>query len=205
MVVDKFTKMSHYAPTSKALNSVEFAKLLMKTVFKLHGVPEVIISDRGTLFTSDFWCTLTAILSTDHRLFTAFHPQTDGQTERQNATLEQYLRIYVNYLQNNWADLLPLAEYVYNASPHAITGVSPFFAHTGRDLIPFELHPYQGSPKSISAIEMSEEILFMQKELQVKLVKAQDQQANYFDKNHRQRIFSEGDLVLLKTLHLKTS
>ena len=129
--MDKFTKMTHYIATQKTLTSGHLARLLMRHVFKLHGIPETIISDQGSLFTSDFWTTLTKLLGTEQQLFTAFHPQTDGQTERQNATLEQYLRCYVDYLQTNWADLLPLAEYIYNASPHSITSTSPFYVYTG--------------------------------------------------------------------------
>ena len=157
--------MTHYVLTHKTLTSVNLARLLMRNVFRLHGLPEVIISDQGTLFTSEFWRTLTKLLGADHCLSTAFHPQTDGQTERQNATLEQYLRCYINHQQTNWADLLPLAEYVYNSSPHAITRVALFFAYTGCNPVLFELHPYQNSGKSPSASEMSEEIIFMQKEL----------------------------------------
>lgn len=77
-------------------------------------MPRELISDRDKLFTSHFWQALTARLGVRHRLFTAFHRQTDGQTERTNRTLEQYLRCYVNYPQNDWVQLLPLARLAYN-------------------------------------------------------------------------------------------
>ena len=205
VVVDKFTKMTHYIPTHKTLTSVNLAQLLLRSVFKHHGVPEVIISDQGSLFTSDFWRTLTTILGADHRLSTAFHPQTDGQTERQNATLEHYLRCYVDYLQTNWVDLLPLAKYVYNASPHATTQITPFYAYTGRTPVLFQLHPYTkketGSP---NAEEMSKEIALVQDSLKIKLTEAQDRQASQYNKKHRKQIFNKGDQVMLQMRNLRS-
>ena len=87
--------------------------------------------DRDSKFTSRFWKALMALLEIKTKLSTAFHPQTDGQTERTNQTLEQYLRHYVSYQQDNWATLLPLAEFAYNNSPSETTSVSPFFANKG--------------------------------------------------------------------------
>ena len=91
IIVDHFSKMMHYILMIKDLNSVQFTWLLLHEVICLHHVSMMIISDWGTLFRSEFWNTLSRLLSTDHQLFTAFHPQTDGQTEHQNQTLEHYL------------------------------------------------------------------------------------------------------------------
>lgn len=96
-----------------------------------HGLPADIVSDRGKLFTSEFWRALCDLLRVKTNLSTAYHPETDGQTERVNQVLEQYLRIYINYQQDDWISLLPLAEFAYNNAPHSATGVSPFFANKG--------------------------------------------------------------------------
>ena len=97
----------------------------------MHGVREHIITDRGAQFTSRFWERVCSHLTINHRLSTAFHPQTDGQTERQNQVMEQYLRAYVDYMQANWLELLPLAQFAYNNSRHGATRITPFYANYG--------------------------------------------------------------------------
>jgi len=88
---------------SKDLDAPQFATLLLKEIVRLHRLPHDIITDRGTLFTSDLWKETTGKLGIERRLSTAFHPQTDGQTERINAVLEQYIRAYSNYQQEDWS------------------------------------------------------------------------------------------------------
>jgi len=101
VVIDRLPKMSHFIPCSKDLDARQFANLFMKEIVRLHGLPHDIITNRGTLFTSDLWKETTGKLGIERRLSTAFHPQTDGQTERTNASLEQYLRAYINYQQDD--------------------------------------------------------------------------------------------------------
>ena len=91
VVIDRLTKMSHFIPCRKNLKARQFANLFIKEIFRLHGLPKDIITDRGSIFTSDIWKETTKILGIERRLSTAFHPQTDGQTERTNGILEQYL------------------------------------------------------------------------------------------------------------------
>src|ERR1700753_576965 len=98
-------------------------------VFSKHGVPSDIVSDRGSTFTSQFMSSLGRLLNIKLNYSTAYHPQTDGQTERTNQQIEGYLRLYANYDQNNWSDLLPIAEFAYNNAQHSATQVSPFFAN----------------------------------------------------------------------------
>jgi len=97
-------------------------------------LPSSIISDRGSLFTLDFWNRVTEALGISCNLSTAFHPQTDRQTDRANATLEQYLQAYCNYQQDNWERLLPIAEFCYNNTQTRITKITPFFANYGYHL-----------------------------------------------------------------------
>jgi len=93
------------------------------------GVPDNIVADRGKEFTSGFWNRLCSPQTINHRLSTAFHPQNNGQTERQNQSMEQYLRAFSNYEQDNWVELLPLAEFAYNNSVHHSTQMTPFWAN----------------------------------------------------------------------------
>ena len=100
-------------------------------VFSKHGTPTDIILDRGKHFISWFWRSLCQLLDIKANLSTAYHPKTDGQTKQVNQILEQYLRIFVNYQQDNWEHILPLAEFAYNNTQHSATSVTPFFANKG--------------------------------------------------------------------------
>ena len=130
VVVDRLTKMTHFIPCD-AMDPTEAARLFFHHVFKLHGLPDSIVSDRGSQFVSHFWKRLSARLKIVPGLSTAYHPETDGQTERMNAELEQYLRIYCNWHQDDWPDWLPSAEFSINNHVSATTRVTPFFANTG--------------------------------------------------------------------------
>src|SRR2546429_6475915 len=131
VVVDRFTKMAHFIPLAGDTTAEGLARKFLWNIWKLHGLPKSIISDRDAKFTAHFWSSLTAALGIDRKLSTAGHPQTDGQTERVNQSLEQYLRNFCNYDQDDWAELLPMAEYAYNNSTTSATGISPFYANYG--------------------------------------------------------------------------
>src|SRR5271163_4842055 len=132
VVVDRLTKMAHFCPTTTQVTAEETAQLYLRHVFKHHGLPADIVSDRGSQFTAKFFTRLLDLCKTRSNKSTAFHPQSVGQTERVNQVLEQYLRIFCDYQQDNWHELLPLAEFAYNNAKHASTQVSPFLANYGR-------------------------------------------------------------------------
>jgi hypothetical protein len=112
--VDRLTKMVHFAPTYTDCSARDVARLINDTVFKHHGLPSELISDRDPRFTSEFWTELTRLLGTKLKMSTAFHPQTDGQTERSNGVLEDYLRHYISPSQDDWDEWLPQAEFSVN-------------------------------------------------------------------------------------------
>jgi transposase InsO family protein len=97
VVFDRLTKMAHFTPCSKSITAKEIAQLILDRIVRLHGLLEEIVSDRGPQFASKFWRRLFKLLGVDIRLSSAFHLETNGQTERKNQTLEQYLRCTVNY------------------------------------------------------------------------------------------------------------
>ena len=130
-VVDRLSKERHYIAMTKELNAEGLANLFLKHVWKHHGLPQSIVSDRGSQFISDFWKFLCKRLGITAQLSTAWHPETDGQTERINSVMEQYLCSFVNYLQDDWLDWLPLAEFVGNNTESETTKVTPFFANKG--------------------------------------------------------------------------
>ena len=148
VVADRLTKMAHFIPTTDTVTAEGLAELYRDHIWRLHGIPDSVVSDRGSLFTSAFWKSLGRLLHTENRLSTAFHPQTDGQTERTNAALEQYLRIYSNYQQDNWVALLSTAEFAFNNTVNATIGMTPFFANYQQHPR-WELHLKPSSPGSI--------------------------------------------------------
>jgi len=135
VVVDRLTKQRHLVPCSTTVNARDLADIFLQHVFRLHGLPWTITSDRGPQFASAFWHRLCAQLGIELSLSTAFHPQTDGQTERMNAVMEQYLWSYVNYLQDDWAEWLPIAKFVSNNHTLETTAVSPRISRTSLSLI----------------------------------------------------------------------
>ena len=118
VVVDLFSKQAHFVPCAKIPTAQQLAQLFLQHVYRLHGCPECVISDRGMQFSSKFWKSFLALLGTKQTLSSLSHPQTDGATEQLNSTLEQFLHCYINYQQDDWVDLLPFAEVAYNNSIH---------------------------------------------------------------------------------------
>ncbi|MBW0581965.1 hypothetical protein O181_121680, partial [Austropuccinia psidii MF-1] len=115
-----------------SITSLDLAHLFIRNIFSNHGLPSSIVSHRGSLFVSSFWTNLFQQLKISRDLSTAYHPETDGQAQRVNKILEQYLQIYVSYHQDDWNTWIPLAEFAYNNSDHSSTKQSPFFTVYGR-------------------------------------------------------------------------
>ena len=131
VMVDRFSKLAHMVPTRGTVTAYETAKLFLDTWWKHHGLPRVIVSDRDPKFTSAFWRHFFRKVGTKLSFSTAFHPQTDGQTERVNGVLNQYLRNFVSADQRDWVDYVGLAEFSYNAATHSATKQSPFMVAYG--------------------------------------------------------------------------
>jgi hypothetical protein len=132
VVIDHLTKVAHFIPMKTTYTSAKLAKIYMSQIVCLHGVPKSIMSDRGTQFTSHFWCQLHESLGTRLEFSTAFHPQTDGQTERVNQILEDMLRACALDYGSSWDDNLPYAEFSYNNSHQASIEMAAFEALYGR-------------------------------------------------------------------------
>ena len=134
LVIDRLTKMRHIIPCSNEVDARMLAQLFIRHIWKLHGLPNTIVSDRGPQFVAQFWESLCSRLKIQAKLSTAYHPETDGQTENANAFMEQFLRTYTSYQQDDWVEWLAMAEFAANNAPSESTGVSPFFANYGFDL-----------------------------------------------------------------------
>lgn len=204
VVIDRFSKMGHFIPCKEAMSAVQLAHLLFNHVFKLHGIPTSIISDRGSIFMSTFFTSLSQLLNINQKFSTAYHPQTDGQTERINSVLEQYLRSYVNFQQDNWVDLLPLAEFSYNNSESSSTSETPFFINYGHHP---RFDPYSGPTTTVnkSASEHASLLQDLRTYLKSQLLRAQDNQAQAYNRGRSGlQPFGVGDMVMLKRTNLQT-
>ena len=125
--------MAHFIPLSAGGKSAEdLTRIFVREIWRLHGMLQDIISDRDSRFSSSAWKVFLATLGIKPRISTAFHPQSDGQTERIHQTIEAYLRSSANKERSDWCNLLPMAEYAYNNSATAGTGQTPFHANYDR-------------------------------------------------------------------------
>ena len=131
VIVNRLTKMVHYKLVKVTINAPGLAEVIINVVVRHHGLPDSIVTDWELLFTSKFWSLLCYFLGIKQRLSTAFYPQTNGQTKRQNSTMEAYLQAFVNFEQNNWAQLLPVAEFAYNNAKNASIGYTFFKLNCG--------------------------------------------------------------------------
>lgn len=132
VTIDLLTSMVHLVPSRTNYTAKEVAELMFESVYKLHGLPRRIVSDRDVLFTSTFWQRLNELIGPELKMSSAYHPETDGATERANRTLVQMLRELVNNRQTDWAFKLPAIEFALNSARSDSTGFSPFFLNHGR-------------------------------------------------------------------------
>ena len=203
--VDKLTKMVHYVATTTTVTAPQLATLFMHEVVRLHGVPDSILSDRDPRFTAHFWRAFWDQLGTKLTMSTAYHPQTDGQTERANRTLEEMLRSYVSWRQTDWDQHLSLLEMAINNSRQASTGFSPFYLNSGQEV----RLPLDGAIESArncrnpEAAERIEQLKKDREKAKQAIEKAQGRQRHYADQHRREVTFVVGDRVLLSTEHLK--
>jgi transposase InsO family protein len=131
VVVDSFTKYAHFIPLHHPYTTASVAKLFLNNVYKYHGMPSSIVSDRDRVFNSKLWRELFSLAGVQLQMSSSYHPQYDGQTERVNQTMETFLRCFVNTCPSKWLNWLHLAEFWYNSCDHSAIGRSPFEALYG--------------------------------------------------------------------------
>jgi hypothetical protein len=204
VITERLTKYGYFIPYWEASSAEALAHTFLRVIIANHGLPEEIISDRDKLFTSKFWKSLMALLGANHKLSTAFHPQTDGQTERLNQTLEQYLRSYVNFQQDNWVQILPMAQFAYNSATAEATKVSPFFANFGYQPEAYR-QPRPDKARAEQARIIVEQLKSFHNQLATDIQFLNERSAAYANKKRSMEpTFKEGDKVYLLRKHIKT-
>jgi hypothetical protein len=197
VIVDRLTKSAHFLATRQDVPLKKMAKMYIDEVVSKHGVPLSIVSDRDTRFVSKFWKDLQRELGTRVNLSTAYHPQSDGQSERTIQTLEDMLRTCVLDYGGAWDEHLKLIEFAYNNSHHASIGMPPFEMLYGRRCRTPScwMEPSEKQLTGPEIIEISAEKVNVAKEA---LRVARERQKTYADKKRRPIEFQVGDLVMLK-------
>ena len=199
--VCRLTKMVHFVPTRDDTGAAVVAQLFFENVWRHHGLCRDIVSDRDTRFTSKFWAELTKILGINRHMSTAYHPQTDGQTERVNRTLEDMLRRYIDPQQSNWDTLLLYMEFAVNNAWQESVQNTPFFLNHGQHpLTPLSADLEAKVPAAEHLARTFTETIA---EATQALKDAQSRQKNYADKHRREQPLHVGDMVLLSTANCR--
>ena len=194
VVVDKFTRYAHFLPLTHPFTAAKVAHSYLENVYKLHGLPAAIISNREPVITIKFWRELFHVKGTELNMSTPYHPQTYGQMERVNQCLEIYLRCFTHAHPNKWHRYLALAEIWYNSSFHSALNTSPFAALYGNEPLHWGIEA-ASTCKLPQLKEWLEECKHMQ---QVHLHRARNIMKNQADKKRTDRSFVVGDSVFVK-------
>jgi len=203
-VVDSVLKRAHFIPTHTMVTAEGAAWLFLHQVWKLHSLPKCVVSDRGPQFVACFTRELYQLLGIKLASSTAWHPQTDGQTERINQELDQYLWLFVNKRQDDWYNLLPMVEFQHNNHVHSVTQQPPFLLDTRR--VPrMGFEPRQNHSNLEMVNKFTERMRAATDKAKSTICKAQDDMKRYYD---RQRtlapVFKPGDKVFLDASDIRT-
>ncbi|MCO5601610.1 hypothetical protein L7F22_055733 [Adiantum nelumboides] len=196
-IVDRFSKQAHFLPVKKTIKAHQMATLFISQIFKYHGLPTSIVSDRDPRMTSNFWKGLFENLGTRLNFSSAYHPQTDGQSEIANLTILDLLKSYVTEVdqRSQWEKYLPLVEYAYNNTVHTSTGKAPFEVIEGRPKSPLLLKVHG---KIFAADEYSRDLKESFQKIKEAISISQQKQKAAANKHRRALAFKENDWVLLK-------
>ena len=201
VVCDRLSKMMHFVATTEGTSAEGLARLFRNNVWKLHGLLESVVSDREPQFAAELTKELNRMLGIKTKLSTVFHSQTDGQTERMNQELEQYLRFFIENRQKDWPEWLAAAEFAINNKIYTATKISPFMANYGREMRMGGDIRRKGKVKS--ATEFVEKMKKVHKEVEAALKKTQEEMKRYADRGRKEtEKWKKGDRVLLSTKDL---
>lgn len=206
-IIDHLTKRAHFIPTTEEdLSAETFAQLFMKESVRLHGMPTKIISDRDPRFVSAFWKQLMQLLGTKLGMSTAYHPQTDGQSEKANDIVGTWLRAFARESeQTEWDRMLPIAEFAYNSTSQASTGKTPFELDLGyhpRWPLDLMIQTVVETPRSSTAVDFATRQQHNLQQAKDSLIRARDAQKELYDRQHLPHDFAIGDSVYLDTRDL---
>jgi hypothetical protein len=199
--VDRLSKYAYFVACKESLNAQGFAKLFIELVLANHGMPDQVVSDRGPQFCNQFWEQLCQQLGTQRAMSSAYHPETDGQTERMNRVLEDVLRHYVNVRYTDWDRWLPMVQFAVNNSWQESIKATPFFVNYGQ-------HPRTPSMKDVPVSDPDAKLCLkkmheLHDQAKKAMQAAQDRMRATQDARRREVVYKPGDKVLLSTANMK--
>jgi hypothetical protein len=197
VVIDSFTKYGHFLLLHHPFTAASVAKLFMNNVYRLHGLPSAIVLDRDRIFTSKFWSELFRLGDVSLQLSSSYHPQSDGQTERLNQTMETFLRCFANACPSKWVEWIALAEYWYNNCFHSAINRSQFEALYGYAPKHFGIQPADAVQHTDLASWIQDRMV-MTSLIKLHLTRSKDRMKRQADKKRSKRVFAVGDMVFLK-------
>jgi transposase InsO family protein len=197
--VDRLTKYAHFVPASTSMGAKDFARKFVKHVFANHGLPESIVSDRGSTWANQFWRHVCELLGIDHRFSSAYHPQTDGQTERMNAVLKDVLRHFVAAHESDWDRWLPLVQFAVNNSWQESVRNTPFFLNMGAHPVTPTLPRFPAHPRVPEAAEFAKQVLAVVERARQSMAAAQERMKKAADAHRRPAQYQPGDWVMLRS------
>jgi hypothetical protein len=197
VVVDKLSKYAHFIPLRHPYTAAKVAEVFVDNIYKLHGMPLTLVSDRDPVFTSHFWKALFKATGTQLNMSTANHPETDGQTERVNQSIECYLRCFISAHPQQWSKWLSLCEFWYNNNWHSSLGKTPFQVIYGREPRYFGITATDTVAPGDIQDWLRERTLVLDSVKQ-HLLRMQQRMKSQADKKRSERVFSVGDKVFLK-------
>jgi hypothetical protein len=199
-VVDRFSKYCHFIPLAHPYSAESVAQAFFAEIVRLHGMLQSMVSDRDPVFTSTFWKELMRLMGTKLHMTTAFHPQSDGQTEAANRVITMYLRCFTGDRPRQWLRWLPWAEFIYNTANQSSLRDTPFRIVYGRE--PPTIRSYEPGETRVAAVakSMAEREEFL-RDVRYRLEQAQTVQKRHYDKLHRAVSYKLGDWVLLRLRH----
>lgn len=203
VIVDHFSKGAHFIPCKESMDSSALASLFISHFFRYHGLPDKIVTDQGPIFVSAFWSTVQKALRIHSAPSTAYHPQTNGQTEQTNQTLKTYLQHFCSYRQDDWSDWLPIAEFSFNNSTLSSTKLSPFFSWQG-------FHPRVNGFTAPSKVPTADAYVALLEEVQLSLVESlrhsKESQAKFYNSHARPSpVYAANDLVWLSRRYIPST
>jgi hypothetical protein len=204
VVIDKLSKSAHFIPVKSTFKDTNITEIFIKEIFRPHGIPKVVISDRDVKFTSAFWKVLFARQNTNLNFNTSYHPQTDGQIERTNKIIEDMLYMYVRTKPSKWKDYPHLVEFTFNNGYQTLLKLSPIeVLYIRKFATPISWdNPVE---KIMVGLEMLQEMDNMVRKVQPKLKEVHNKQKIYADQKRRHLEFQVGDHVYLKVKAQKSS
>jgi hypothetical protein len=204
VVIDKLSKYAHFIPVKSTFKAINITEIFMNRIFRLHGIPKMMVSDRDVKFTSTFWKELFARLNTNLNFSTSYHPQMNGQTERTNQITEDMLCMYVRAKPSKWEDYLHLVEFAYNNGYQNSAKLSPIEIMYGKKCTT-PISWDNPDDRLMVGPEMLQEMENMVRKVQQNLKEAQDRHKSYADQKRRHLEFQVGDHVYLKVKAQKSS